>query len=172
MDTDRPSHGYYRACVGAWRAPIRIEVTDPSALAASGMTWADRAGLRLMAAWPRWLGTFWMEATVAYDPAGVVVHTTVARWMGLALMNSRETIMLDPDGRAFTMTGAQRVGLTSRSVSGNGTIGAEGRTAAYELRWLGAPLRQSTVLEGDVVTVTQEGPGFAGVQRLVRTDGR
>jgi hypothetical protein len=164
-----PAHVYYRACAGAWRAPISLVITDPAALAASTMAWADRVSLRLMAAWPRWLGTFWMETTVAYDPAGVVAHTTVVRWLGLPLMVSAETITLAPDGQRFTLTGAQRVGcMLGRPVTGEGSVGPDGATARYVLQWLGVTVEQTTVREANRVTLTQVGPGFSGVQGLVR----
>lgn len=169
--SDLPSHTYYRACVGSWRAPISLQVRDLAALGTSGMSWMDRWSVRLMAVWPSWLGAVTMATTVAYDPAGVVAHTTDAVWLGLPLMHSVETITLAADGRTFTMTGSQRVGLAvwaARPLSGHGTVDADARTAVYELQWLGVNLRQSTVRDRDVVTVSQEGPGFTGVQRLVR----
>ena len=170
---DLPNHRYYRACHGAWRSPLSITVTDRAALRRSGMPWADRVNVRMMAVWPRWLGRFQLETTVAYAERGEVVHTTVVRWLGLALLRSVETITLAPDGTRFSMTGEQRMApavWARRTMSGSGTIDPAGRAAQYEFLWLGARLRQATVREDDLVSIDLEGPGFRGVQRLVRID--
>ncbi len=115
--------------------------------------------MRVMAAWPRWLGTFSLDTTVTYDTSGRVLHTTVVRWLGIPMQRSVETILLDDDGRRFTMSG----GMT-----GTGTIDETGTRAEYDLAWLGVEMHQSTVRTDDVVTVTQIGPGFEGVQKLMR----
>lgn len=148
-----------------------MTITDSAALRASGMRAADRASLRMMTAWPRWLGRFWLETTVTYDASGEVIHTTVVRFLGLPLLRSTEHITLDADGRAFTMRGEQRMWpaiWARRTMSGHGTIDASARRAEYTLEFLGAAMRQSTVREDDLVTVTQQGPGFSGVQHLRR----
>jgi hypothetical protein len=166
-----PSHIYYQACVGAWSSPISLRVTDVSALSASEMSWADQLSVRLMAVWPRWLGVFTMETTVAFDPIGVVAHTTAVRWLGMTLMQSVETITLASDGHSFVVEGSQRVApalWVSRSLSGSGTISGDAVHADYEFRWLGIMLRQRTDRDRDVVTLHQHGPGFEGVQRLAR----
>src|SRR5690606_5202672 len=80
---EEPNRAYFRACQGSWRSPLALRVTDPSALAASGMSWTDRLGMRALAAWSRWLGALTLDTTVIYDPAGVVAHTTVVRWLGV-----------------------------------------------------------------------------------------
>ena len=53
-------------------------------------------------------------------------------------------------------------------MSGSGTIDEAAEHAEYEMTWLGAPMRQTTVREPDRVTVTQEGAGWKGVQPLAR----
>lgn len=156
---ERPNHRYYAACQGVWRARVSMCVTDPARLVLSGMRLADRLSLRVMAAWPRWLGTFSLDTTVTYDASGQVRHTTVVRWLGIPMQRSVETFLLDDDGRRFTVSG----GMT-----GAGTIDETGTRAEYDLVWLGAKFHQSTVLTADLVTVTQTGEGFDGVQRLVR----
>jgi hypothetical protein len=115
--------------------------------------------VRLMAIWPRFLGRFELCTTVAYDPSGEVVHTTVVRWLGIPLQRSVETIALDADGRRFSVRG----GMT-----GTGTMDEAGSCATYELNWLGVPVQQSTRRERDVIEVQQQGPGFRAVQTLVR----
>lgn len=145
--------------MGRWRAPVQITITDPGALRSSGMSFADRLSLRMLSAWPRWLGAVYLDTTVACGDGGEVVHTTVVRWLGIPLQRSTETFLLDPAGRSFTVRGG---------MSGSGKVDESSTHAEYELRWLGVSIRQHTVREPDLVTVHQEGPGFRGVQELVR----
>lgn len=154
-----PNHRYYRECAGVWRSVVSMTITDAAALSTSGMRLADRASLRLMSMWPAFLGRFHLHTTVTYDAGGEVLHTTVVRWLGIPLQRSVETIVLDPDGRRFTVRGG---------MIGTGTMDETGTRASYELRWLGVTLTQTTMREPDVVTVTQRGPGFGGVQKLLR----
>lgn len=156
---ERPTHTYYRACVGAWRAPLHMTVTDPAALRSSGMSLLDRLSVRLMSAWPGWLRRPVLETTVAFDGPDEVRHTTIVRWLGLPLQKSVEIFTLDPDGRRFTVRG----GMT-----GKGSIDATATEGEYHLSWLGATLVQRTVRDGDLVQVHQDGPGFRGQQDLIR----
>lgn len=154
-----PSHAYYRACEGSWTSPVSLLVTDGRALRRSGMSFANRVMLRMMASWPRWLGRLSMNTTVAYDAAGKVVHTTSVCWLNIPLQRSTETISLDPDGQRFEVRGG---------MEGTGEIDETGTVAEYRLRWFGVELRQRTTRAGDRVTVAQEGPGFRGAQTLMR----
>jgi hypothetical protein len=154
-----PAQTYYAACVGHWRAPIHLTITDPAALARSGMGWLDRVGLRLLARWPAWLGRVHLDTQVVVVSDDVVHHHTVIRWLGLPLRRSLEVYTLHPDGHGLTITG---------DMAGDGTVDATATRARYTLRWLGVTVRQHTVRDGDRVTVVQEGPGFGGTQVLVR----
>ncbi len=159
---ERPNHRYYAGCEGVWRAGVSMRITDPARLARSGMRAADRLSLRVMAAWPRWLGTVVLDTTVTYHASGQVLHSTVVRWLGIPIQRSVETIRLDDDGRRLTVSG----GMT-----GTGTIDETGTRAEYDLAWLGTEFHQSTVRSADLITVTQTGSGFDAVQRLVRQPG-
>ena len=133
------------------------------------MGWLDRINLRMIAAWPSWLGRFWLETSVAYDGSPSVVHTTRVRWLGMTMMKSIETIRLSDDDRTLSMEGEQRVfpaWWSGRAVTGSGHV--ESDRARYTFEWLGVRLDQTTVREQDRVTLTQRGPGFEGVQRLQR----
>lgn len=156
---ERPNHRYYAGCAGVWRAPLSIRITDRARLARSGLGFADRLGIQVMAAWPEWLGALTLHTTVAYDAVGKVIHTTVVRWLGIPIQRSVETIALDPDGGRVTVSG----GMT-----GTGTIDPTTTLAEYDLAWHGVGVRQSTVRAADLVSVIQTGPGFEGAQRLVR----
>jgi hypothetical protein len=123
------------------------------------MSFADRLSLRVLSAWPRWLGGVYLDTTVSWGDGAEVVHTTVVRWLGIPLQRSTEMFLLDPEGRSFTVQGG---------ISGAGSVDESSTRAEYELRWLGVAIRQHTVREPDLVTVHQEGPGFRGVQELVR----
>lgn len=158
MTTGSPSRAYYEACRGRWRAPVAIEITDPQALATSGMSWLDRASLRLLAVWPRWLGRVFLDTAVEVG-GDEVTHTTIVRWLGLPLKRSVEFYALDPDGHRLTVRG----GMT-----GAGSVDPTATHAEYLLTWLGVEIRQQTTRDGDRVTVDQQGPGFRGTQDLRR----
>lgn len=159
MTGEGPAWVYYGACVGRWRAPLQLRVTDGAELRRSGLGLVDRLSLRLLAAWPRWLATVWMETSIAIEASGVVVHTTMVRWLGLPLQQSIEQFKIEPDGASITISGGMQ---------GNGRVREDGASAEYELRWLGASIRQTTQRTADHVTVHVEGPGFRGVQELDR----
>jgi hypothetical protein len=157
--TTGPARTYYEACVGQWRSPVAITITDSAALATSGASWLDRQSLRLLARWPAWLGRVFLDTEVAFRAADEVVHTTIVRWMGVPLQRSVEVYKLDADGARLSITG----GMT-----GSGSINAAATQAVYQLAWLGMQIQQSTARDGDTVKVDQRGPGFHGVQMLVR----
>jgi hypothetical protein len=150
---------YYRACQGRWRASYQLTITDLEAFERSGLGWLDRWSLRLLARWPRWLGWVYMDTSVDCHEHGRVMHTTVVRWLGLPLMRSVEIFTLADDGASFTVSG----GMT-----GTGRVDATTTRADYELRWRGAPIVQYTERTAERVTVHQQGPGFRGLQVLVR----
>ncbi|MDP3278731.1 MAG: hypothetical protein Q8Q09_26305 [Deltaproteobacteria bacterium] len=154
-----PNQAYYRACVGSWRAVMSLRITDSADLARSGMRWVDRVSVRIMAAWPRWLGTIALCTTVAFDAQGEVVHTTAVRWLGITIKRSVEIFALDPDGLSFTVRGG---------MSGAGTVTPSATSASYTLDWSGARFVQTTQREPNLVTLTQTGPGFGGTQALHR----
>ncbi len=158
-EADGPARRYYEACVGAWRAPMQLDVHDPAALRASGMGALDRLSVRLLALWPRWLGRVFLDTTVSFDPDGRVVHTTDVRWLGVPMKRSVERYRILADGRRLEVSG---------DMTGSGEVDATATGATYTLRWLGVTIAQHTEREPDRVTVHQEGPGFRGVQVLVR----
>lgn len=152
------AHAYYAACEGRWVARLSLSLTDPAALASSGLSWLDRLSLRALAGWPRWLPAPRMHTTVV--PRGEeVVHTTTIRWLGLPVQRSVEVFRLDPDGTSLTVSGDLR---------GTGAVDPSAAGASYAFTWRGAAVRQRTTLAGDTVTVEQVGPGFRGVQVLRR----
>jgi hypothetical protein len=154
-----PAHRYYTACIGTWRAPIDITLTDATALRCAGMSLPDRLAIRLLAAWPRWIGPVTLDTSVAFLSPNEVEHRTLIRWRGLTLRRSVERYSLQDDGQALTI---------SEDMQGHGTIDETATRATYTLRWLGVEIHQHTLREGDRVTVHQVGPGFSGVQRLER----
>jgi hypothetical protein len=159
MTAAGPARAYYEACRGRWRAPVSIVVTDAGALRRSGMSLWSRLGVRLLAAWPAWLGRIQLDTTVSPDEGSEVVHTTVLRWLGLPLQKTVEIFTLDADGHRFTVRG---------SMSGAGSVDPSATRADYTLSWLGVQIRQQAAREGDRVTVRQEGPGFLARQELLR----
>ena len=150
---------YYQACRGCWQASYQLTITDPEAFERSGLGWFDRVGMRLLARWPRWLGEVYLHTSVDCLDDGRVLHTTHVRWLGLPLMRSVETFSLAEDGASFAVSG----GMT-----GTGRVDASTTRADYDLHWRGTHIRQVTERTAERVTVRQEGPGFRGVQVLVR----
>lgn len=153
-----PARAYYEACQGRWRAPMELTVTDPAALRTSGMGLARRMQLRALSGWPRWLGRFTLDTTVAFE-GNVVVHTTAIRWLGLPLATTVERFELLPDGQRIAVTGG---------TTGDGEVEPCGTRATYALTWLGAPLRMTTHRTAHTVEIAQEGPGWRGRYVLER----
>lgn len=154
-----PARTYYEACLGRWRAPVALTLTDAEVLSRSGMSLLNRLSIHLLARWPSWLWRVQMNTTVSLSRRGEVVHTTTLSWLGLPLSRTAEVFTLDPDGQHFTVRG---------SMTGQGGIDPTATRGEYTLWWLGVEVRQRTERDGDRVTVHQEGPGFRGVQALVR----
>lgn len=154
-----PARTYYEGCVGTWRSPVQITLTDREALARSGMSWLDRLSVRLLAERPSWMGEVFLDTEVAFRGADEVVHTTTVRWSGVPVQRSVEVFALQPDGRTLAVSG----GMT-----GQGEVDPTGAHARYTLRWLGVTITQQTDREPDRVTVRQQGPGFEGLQVLRR----
>lgn len=159
MTTPSPALAYYQACVGRWRAEVDFTLTDTATLRRSGMSPWDRLNLRLLAIWPRALGSVHLDTVVEVRSPQEVVHTTLVRWLGLTLRRSVETYALDPDGRRLVVGG---------DMTGSGSVDDTATHATYTFRWLGVEIHQQTTREGDRVTVDQRGPGFKGRQVLVR----
>ncbi|NVB40635.1 hypothetical protein G6O69_22545 [Pseudenhygromyxa sp. WMMC2535] len=167
---EQPNLAYYLACRGRWRCALDMQVRDRARLRDSEMSVFDRATLRLVSAWPAWLGRLRLDTSVHFE-GPVVVHATRVRWLGIPMMLSVERIELGDDGHSFTLAGEQRVAplwWRARSVSGAGEVDEDSAHARYSLTWLGAPLHQSTVREGDRLALRQRGPGFEGTQHLRR----
>ena len=136
-----PSRDYYTSCIGSWTTPLRFNLL------------------------PTFLGLH-MDTTVAVD-GDRVAHTTRIRWGPLPLGGSRETFVLDADGRDFTMTG--KSGFI-RVFGGHGRVDETGAGAVYtfELPWwmLWTKVHQTTVLDRDTLTVHQRWLFLRGTQHL------
>ncbi len=162
-----PAARYYAAVTGRWCGPVRIRVDDPAALAAAGVSSLKRLQLRVLAAWPAWLGPIEMHTTVAVEAPDEVVHTTAFRWRGVTLERSREVFHVAEDGASLRISG---------DVTGSGRIADDGLGARYRLRWWGMDVDQQTRLtpgsDGlDEVRITQKGPGFRSEEVLERALG-
>ena len=170
---ERPHDIYYRACVGYWRCPFSIEVTDREVLASSyGVL--DRLSFWMLSIWPAWLGQVHLHTSVRYRSPDEVIHTTRLRWLFLTMMSSEELIVLK-EGGAFTLDGKARMATSfwkTQRVFGQGEVASDTVHADYQMTWMGAPLRQRTAREEDRVTLTMEGQGFVARQPLARQPGR
>jgi hypothetical protein len=158
-DPLRPSQAYYGAVIGAWRGAVRLRLTDPHALARSGLTPLNRLSVRILAGWPAWLPPVELATTVAIRFPDHVVHTSTFQWLGLPIRRSEEHFHLDPDGNSLTVDG---------DMTGSGRIDDSSTRAAYALRWLGIEVAQTTDRRENEVHVHQVGPGFSGEILLVR----
>lgn len=168
-----PAHlDYYTACIGHWSAPFAMRITDVAALRRSGPGLLDRIGLRLLGAWPAWLGTLRMVTSVAVHPSGQEVrHTTAVHWGPLVLFSSVETIHLQPDGHSFTLEGRQGpgpLGWPSVRIHGDGEVEADAAHARYRLAWMGTTLVQTTTMRPGEVDLTQTSPWSYGEVALRR----
>jgi hypothetical protein len=79
--------------------------------------------------------------------------------------------VLHENGVDFSLSGEGRSLMTPWHrdvIEGQGSMDPTATKGSYTVNWMGSPLAQSTVRDGDQVTLTQEGAGFRGVQRLQR----
>ncbi len=170
MEPSAPNHTYYQACHGSWRARVFLRICDGKALR-SALGWMDAWSVYMMAYWPGWLGRFYLHTTVAYDPAGTVLHTTTIRWLGIPLLRSVETLCLHDDGTAFDLQGMSKSTFAPwrrLAMTGTGHVDPTATQATYQCTWLGTTLHQTTHRAGDVVTLQQKAPGLEAVQTLHR----
>lgn len=166
-----PHETYYRACVGRWHAPFRGRVSDFDALRRA-IGSADAITYLLLCAWPAWLARPWIRTSVAFE-AEEWVHTTEIAWLGLPLMQTRETLQLGEDGRSFTLRGCARfpaLPWRREEIRGEGHVDEDGLRAHYRLHFMGAEMAQTGQRRPDGATLTQSLPGFEAEQVLVARD--
>lgn len=170
MSTLRPNRAYYRACVGEWACALDFAITDHDAFRAAPIDARDRLRIRSMLATAALLGAPRLTTTVAMPSDDEVVHTTHVAKLGAPMLRSREVIGLDPDGARFTMRVEQRdfPFFLSRPSDAHGFVDPTATIATYHLDFFGVPMLQTTLRDGDRVTLTQKTAFSLGVQRLVR----
>jgi len=154
--------------VGSWKSPLSIDITDRTRLRQQ-LGWLNAWSLLCLARWPRFLGTWYLKTTVAYDPGGQVEHTTRFTLLGIPVVSSIETIQIEEDGTHFSLTGWSRDLFTPwqrKPVTGQGHLDSSATHASYTIQWMGAPVEQKTERDGQRVTLTQRGPGFQLVHAL------
>lgn len=170
MIVDSAHYTYFQACIGRWRCPVDMQITDVSALRRA-MGLFNMLGLWLMSVWPPWLGRFYLETTVDMPHSAEVLHTTVVRWLGLPLLSTKERLVLHENGVNFSLSGEGHSLMAPwyrDLMEGQGSIDPSATKGSYRLIWMGSPLIQSTVRDGDQVTLILEGAGFRSLQTLKR----
>ena len=142
MPSTPPNLRYYRALVGRWSGRFELRVTDGNALAQQPLF------TRLVGFTARFGGRAKIATTL--DEAGPdrFLHTTRVTRFGLTLLRSRETIALSSDGSTFIIQGWQRFLWRHDPYRGEGQITADASGAHYPITWLGAPMTQTTRIEG------------------------
>ncbi len=170
MATLLPNQTYYRACVGVWACSLDFAITDHEAFRAAPLTARDRLRIRSMLATAAAFGAPRLTTTVAMAGDDEVVHTTRVAGLGVPMLRSREVLTLEPDGARFTMRIDQRdfPFFASRPSSAHGFVDPTATVATYHLDFFGVPMLQTTLRDGDRVTLTQKTAFSLGVQRLVR----
>ncbi len=166
---EEPAIEYYRACIGTWSAPLEIIVDDRKALRRS-MGAFDAAGLRMLATWPTTFGRIQIRTSVAEMGDRAFEHTTRFMLGELELVSTTETIKVREDGQSFVLVGVGRTLMNRKgnAISGTGSVDETATQASYDIDWMGSPLVQTTVRDGDRVTLNWIGAGYHGTQRLER----
>jgi hypothetical protein len=173
MTSQSPTHTYYQRAIGRWRGRIEAQVTDRRELM-HAVGFFNGLSVWMMAAWPGWLGSMFLETTVVFDePNGRVEHTTTVRWCRLPMMRSVETVSLDDNGTQFRLKGIARNTLMpwlAHPVTGSGRVDDAAQIAHYKVSWFGATLTQETNLQDASITLSQKAPGFRASQVLKRLE--
>lgn len=161
MSDASPSVRYYRSLVGRWSGSFELRVKDRDALGRQPL-FARLVGMAV-----RLDGRARIATTLAAQAPDRFLHTTRVTRFGLPLLRSRETITLAPDGISFVIEGWQRFLWRHDPYRGEGQITADASGAHYPITWLGAPMTQTTRIEGP------EGqPSLRLLQQTVWSEGQ
>ena len=161
MSDASPSVRYYRSLVGRWSGSFELRVKDRDALGRQPLF------TRLVGMAARLGGRARIATTLAAQAPDRFHHTTRVTRFGLPLLRSSETITLAADGISFVIEGWQRFLWRREPYRATGTITADGQGAHYPITWLGAPLDQTTRIEGP------EGqPSLRLMQQTVWSEGK
>jgi len=173
MHTDSPHHRYFRAKEGHWTGKVRLEITDPRRLRSSTLGPLNRWSLWSMALVSRRLSTLVLSTTMDYAGQGhrnQVLHTTRTSNLGVTLYRSRETILLDDDGRSFRLAGTEaffpRLGKMTEWAA-HGAVATDHDGATYHIPFFGEVLEQQTRMTPQGLEVTQVTP-FSRASILLR----
>lgn len=142
MPTTPPNLRYYRALVGRWSGRFELRVTDSNALARQPLF------TRLVGFTAGFGGRAKIATTLDEAAADRFLHTTRVTRFGLTLLRSSETIALSSDGSSFIIEGWQRFLWRHDPYRGEGQITADASGAHYPITWLGAPMTQTTRIQG------------------------
>ena len=171
MPNATPTHRYYRHAEGSWFGGMEATVTGFGELKAA-VGFLNAFSMWMMSVWPNWLGRLRLKTTVSFeDKTKQVAHTTTVTWCGLPMMKSVERVILDDDGKHFTLEGSARITMmpwTAYPVIGGGHVDEEAAIANYEVSWFGTTLNQVTNMQADTITLSQRAAGFEGSQMLKR----
>ncbi len=162
MPDASPSVCYYRSLVGRWSGRFELLVTDRSALGRQSLF------ARLVGTAVRFGGRARIATTLAAKAPDRFHHTTLVSRFGLPLLRSSETITLAADGTSFVIEGWQCFLWRREPYRATGTITADGQGAHYPITWLGAPLDQTTRIEGRCLRLCQRTAWSAGEVLLER----
>jgi hypothetical protein len=162
---------YYRHCEGHWSGDLEFHIVGYRTFWRTPMPWMQRIQALSMALAPKLLGKFTLETSVAVLSDKHVIHTTVVRKWGIAILKGTEDLSINSDGeivitcrhrsapfwRTFTFGGAARTA-------------ADGQSTTYTFTpWFGSTLEQRGIIVEDGADLHQKTPWFAAVQRLRST---
>ena len=145
-----------------WERVAPLRVTDQSALGRQPLF------TRLVGMAVRLDGRACIATTLAAQAPDRFHHTTRVTRFGLPLLRSSETITLAADGLSFVIEGWQLFLCRREPYRATGTITADGQGAHYPITWLGAPLDQTTRIEGRCLRLCQQTAWSAGEVLLER----
>lgn len=161
---------YFRAKIGRWSGPFRLEITQSAS--DQKLPWGDRLTLRFLAILSRWVDGLVMSTTVndsSQQHPGTIIHTTRLSLHGITIARSEEVISPADDGVRFQIKGRRWsfpfIG-SGTTWSGEGSVSTDHDGASYHISILGQ-MTQTTRMTPNGLEIIQTTP-FSRATILLR----